>query len=256
MDKKQNKIIGIYLEGKVCDSEGKWTSEHEYINKVTPTKKTFSFSESESASSSCAMPSSPVSTSSYSMPSIDCVSEKLMNSTKSNFSFGSITNKSSSTVAMATTSVQTKEPTNKKSMAQFASLSILARPTLKIGDKNIIDRTASDAKIENLFMQNETECVKWLIQQGLVRSTQECSVHPNVSLKLSMFIKIRSMKKSFDSELKSIFLFSKVWTRIHRNFHFLVVMNGQVTVVHPDMYRFFMDHCLRQIHMHHRSVSF
>lgn len=45
---KSPNTIGIYLNGLIQDSSGNWTSETDYINKVTPQKQALSFSDSAS----------------------------------------------------------------------------------------------------------------------------------------------------------------------------------------------------------------
>lgn len=80
---------------------------------------------------------------------------------------------------------------NKLQGKTFPSLVVVARPTLKIKETNINDRPALDAKVKSVLMQSATKYTEWLIQQGLVRSEQTCQIHPRVSLKLGMSLRLK-----------------------------------------------------------------
>ncbi|XP_075218687.1 uncharacterized protein LOC142323218 isoform X2 [Lycorma delicatula] len=85
---------------------------------------------------------------------------------------------------------------NKLNGKTFPSLVVVARPHLKIKDMSQAgisqERAYLDGKVKGVLMFSATKFTEWLIQQGLVRSEQYCSIHCNpdktpVKLKLGMY---------------------------------------------------------------------
>ncbi|XP_025832720.1 uncharacterized protein LOC108740812 isoform X3 [Agrilus planipennis] len=76
---------------------------------------------------------------------------------------------------------------NKLQGKTFPSLVVVARPHLRVKETGNADRSKLDAKVKTVLMHVHTKFTEWLIQQGLVRSEQSCSVHPNSKLKLGMY---------------------------------------------------------------------
>lgn len=75
---------------------------------------------------------------------------------------------------------------NKLSGKTFPSLVVVARPSLRVKEsKN--DRPTLDAKVKTVLMHSSVKFTEWLIQQGLVKSEQNCEIHPNKPLKLGMY---------------------------------------------------------------------
>lgn len=70
----------------------------------------------------------------------------------------------------------------------FPSLVVVARPSLRAKDGAMnSDRPQLDAKVKTVLMHTPTKFTEWLIQQGLVRSEQACTIHSGQSLKLGMY---------------------------------------------------------------------
>lgn len=70
----------------------------------------------------------------------------------------------------------------------FPSLVVVARPSLRAKDGSLnSDRPQLDAKVKTVLMHTPNKFTEWLIQQGLVRSEQSCSIHSGQSLKLGMY---------------------------------------------------------------------
>ncbi|XP_063217587.1 uncharacterized protein LOC134528163 isoform X2 [Bacillus rossius redtenbacheri] len=85
---------------------------------------------------------------------------------------------------------------SKLSGKTFPSLVVVARPNLRVKDipQSVAsqERTQLDSKVKNVLMFLATKFTEWLIQQGLVRSEQTCSIHygtssSRVRLKLGMY---------------------------------------------------------------------
>lgn len=74
----------------------------------------------------------------------------------------------------------------------FPSLVTVARPTLKLIEIKINDRSALDVKVKSALMLNATKYTEWLTQQGLIRSEQTCELHPNEYLKLGISFEIQT----------------------------------------------------------------
>ncbi|XP_066251450.1 uncharacterized protein row isoform X3 [Euwallacea similis] len=75
---------------------------------------------------------------------------------------------------------------NKLQGKTFPSLVVVARPHLRVVNVNA-DRTKLDSKVKGVLMYPPTKFTEWLIQQGLVKSEQKCSVHFSNQLKLGMY---------------------------------------------------------------------
>ncbi|KAJ8911534.1 hypothetical protein NQ315_005904 [Exocentrus adspersus] len=75
---------------------------------------------------------------------------------------------------------------NKLQGKTYPSLVVVARPHLRVLDLGS-DRPKLDAKVKSVLMHAPTKFTEWLIQQGLVRSEQKCSVHTETQLKLGMY---------------------------------------------------------------------
>ncbi|XP_060518575.1 uncharacterized protein LOC132697252 [Cylas formicarius] len=75
---------------------------------------------------------------------------------------------------------------NKLQGKTYPSLVVVARPHLRVVDVNT-DRSTLDAKVKSVLMYAPTKFTEWLIQQGLVKSEQKCSIHVNNQLKLGMY---------------------------------------------------------------------
>lgn len=70
----------------------------------------------------------------------------------------------------------------------FPSLVVVARPSLRTKDGSLnSDRPQLDAKVKTVLMHTPNKFTEWLIQQGLVRSEQQCTIHSGQSLKLGMY---------------------------------------------------------------------
>ncbi|CAG9814476.1 unnamed protein product [Phaedon cochleariae] len=75
---------------------------------------------------------------------------------------------------------------NKLQGKTYPSLVVVARPHLRVQDLSV-DRPKLDSKVKSVLMHAPTKFTEWLIQQGLVRSEQKCSVHTSTQLKLGMY---------------------------------------------------------------------
>ncbi|KAJ8950091.1 hypothetical protein NQ318_017816 [Aromia moschata] len=75
---------------------------------------------------------------------------------------------------------------NKLQGKTYPSLVVVARPHLRVLDLSV-DRPKLDAQVKSVLMHAPTKFTEWLIQQGLVRSEQKCSVHTATQLKLGMY---------------------------------------------------------------------
>ncbi|XP_044267010.1 uncharacterized protein LOC123012884 [Tribolium madens] len=75
---------------------------------------------------------------------------------------------------------------NKLQGRTYPSLVVVARPHLRVKDL-AADRSKLDVKVKSVLMYPPTKFTEWLIQQGLVRSDQKCSVHATNPLKLGMY---------------------------------------------------------------------
>ncbi|CAG9771175.1 unnamed protein product [Ceutorhynchus assimilis] len=75
---------------------------------------------------------------------------------------------------------------NKLQGKTYPSLVVVARPHLRVTDVNV-DRSKLDAKVKSVLMYPATKFTEWLLQQGLVRSDQTCTVHTSSPLKLGMY---------------------------------------------------------------------
>ncbi|EFA04153.1 uncharacterized protein row [Tribolium castaneum] len=75
---------------------------------------------------------------------------------------------------------------NKLQGRTYPSLVVVARPHLRVKDL-AADRSKLDVKVKSVLMYPPTKFTEWLIQQGLVRSDQKCSVHTTNPLKLGMY---------------------------------------------------------------------
>lgn len=70
----------------------------------------------------------------------------------------------------------------------FPSLVVVARPSLRAKEGGLnVDRPQLDAKVKTVLMHSPNKFTEWLIQQGLVRSEQNCAVHTAQNLKLGMY---------------------------------------------------------------------
>lgn len=77
---------------------------------------------------------------------------------------------------------------NKLQGKTFPSLVVVARPYLR--SKEVpppSDRSTLDSKVKSVLMHTPTKFTEWLIQQGLVRSEQFCTIHHANKLKLGMY---------------------------------------------------------------------
>ncbi|XP_019877466.2 uncharacterized protein LOC109605340 isoform X2 [Aethina tumida] len=74
---------------------------------------------------------------------------------------------------------------NKLQGKTFPSLVVTARPQLSSGDQNA-DRSKLDTKVKSVLMHPPTKFIEWLIQQGLLKSEQKCSLH-NTPMSLGMY---------------------------------------------------------------------
>lgn len=69
----------------------------------------------------------------------------------------------------------------------FPSLVVVARPHLHAKEAAAAnDRSVLDTKVKSVLVHTPTKFTEWLIQQGLVRSEQHCSVHPSNKLNLGI----------------------------------------------------------------------
>ncbi|XP_072383647.1 uncharacterized protein row isoform X2 [Diabrotica undecimpunctata] len=75
---------------------------------------------------------------------------------------------------------------NKLQGKTYPSLVVVARPHLRARDLSL-DRPKLDAKVKSVLMHAPPKFTEWLIQQGLIRSEQKCTVHTNTQLKLGMY---------------------------------------------------------------------
>lgn len=76
---------------------------------------------------------------------------------------------------------------NKLNGKTFPSLVVVARPSLRVKETFKNDRAQLDMKVKNVLMHQAVKFTEWLIQQGLVKSEQQCQVHPGRNLKLGMY---------------------------------------------------------------------
>ncbi|XP_065341827.1 uncharacterized protein row [Cloeon dipterum] len=85
---------------------------------------------------------------------------------------------------------------NKLSGKTFPSLVVMARPNLRAKEMtpSVVtkDRSTLDAKVKMVLVHSPAKFTEWLIQQGLVRSEQVCSMHRDqygnsIKLKLGMY---------------------------------------------------------------------
>ncbi|VEN48408.1 unnamed protein product [Callosobruchus maculatus] len=76
---------------------------------------------------------------------------------------------------------------NKLQGKTYPSLVVVARPHLRATADMQAERPKLDAKVKSVLMHPPTKFTEWLIQQGLVKSEQKCSVHTNNQLKLGMY---------------------------------------------------------------------
>ena len=76
---------------------------------------------------------------------------------------------------------------NKLQGKTFPSLVVTARPSLRVKENVAADRASLDTKVKNVLMHTPIKFTEWLIQQGLVRSQQECQPQCGISLKLGMY---------------------------------------------------------------------
>nr|CAH7747016.1 unnamed protein product [Callosobruchus chinensis] len=76
---------------------------------------------------------------------------------------------------------------NKLQGKTYPSLVVVARPHLRATADMQAERPKLDAKVKSVLMHPATKFTEWLIQQGLVKSEQKCSVHTNNQLKLGMY---------------------------------------------------------------------
>ncbi|KAL1500887.1 hypothetical protein ABEB36_006308 [Hypothenemus hampei] len=74
---------------------------------------------------------------------------------------------------------------NKLQGKTFPSLVVVARPHLKVTDL-AQDRLRLDLKVKGVLMYAPSKFTEWLIQQGLIKFEQKCSVH-DTPLKLGMY---------------------------------------------------------------------
>lgn len=67
----------------------------------------------------------------------------------------------------------------------FPSLVVVARPHLHAKEAAVAnDRSLLDSKVKAVLVHPPTKFTEWLIQQGLVRSEQYCTLHPQNKLNL------------------------------------------------------------------------
>lgn len=85
------------------------------------------------------------------------------------------------------TSDATEVSFNKLNGKTFPSLVVVARPSLKVKETFKNDRSALDGKVKSVLMHQAVKFTEWLIQQGLVKSEQQCQVHSGRNLKLGMY---------------------------------------------------------------------
>ena len=76
---------------------------------------------------------------------------------------------------------------NKLNGKTFPSLVVVARPSLKVKDSFKNDRSALDNKVKGVLMHPAVKFTEWLIQNGLIKSEQQCQVHSGRNLKLGMY---------------------------------------------------------------------
>lgn len=76
---------------------------------------------------------------------------------------------------------------NKLNGKTFPSLVVVARPSLKVKDTFKNDRSALDNKVKGVLMHPAVKFTEWLIQNGLIKSEQQCQVHAGRNLKLGMY---------------------------------------------------------------------
>ncbi|XP_058058108.1 uncharacterized protein LOC131209131 [Anopheles bellator] len=69
----------------------------------------------------------------------------------------------------------------------FPSLVVIARPSLRVADRTPTDRPVLDAKVKGVLVYPSAKFTEWLIQQGLIKSDQLCTVHSGTLLKLGMY---------------------------------------------------------------------
>lgn len=72
----------------------------------------------------------------------------------------------------------------------YPSLVVFVRPTLIPRENVPNDRPTLDGKVKTVLMYTPAKFTEWLIQQGLVRSEQECHIHPGSPLKLGMYSEV------------------------------------------------------------------
>lgn len=179
----------MWLNGAVQDSSGNWTTENDYINKITPIKRRLSFSECDSESNlSFGEFPSTLSSSLANFKGITILDNAIVKSAKSDSGIGGLT---PSETGKKNLSVSTKSTTSKSEAEfiklqrkRFPSLLVLARPTLKTDGIKCNDRSALDAKLKSAAMLSPFEFTEWLTQHELIRSEQTCRIHPNQFLKL------------------------------------------------------------------------
>ncbi|XP_017774857.1 PREDICTED: uncharacterized protein LOC108561434 isoform X1 [Nicrophorus vespilloides] len=77
---------------------------------------------------------------------------------------------------------------NKLAGRTFPSLVVMARPHLRVSPTSgsAADRTRLDQKVKAVLTHSVTKFTEWLLQQGIIRAEQSCSVH-NSKLKLGMY---------------------------------------------------------------------
>jgi hypothetical protein len=76
---------------------------------------------------------------------------------------------------------------NKLNGKTFPSLVVVARPSLRVKDTFKNDRSALDNKVKGVLMHPAVKFTEWLIQNGLVKSEQQCQMHSGKGLKLGMY---------------------------------------------------------------------
>lgn len=85
------------------------------------------------------------------------------------------------------TSDATEVSFNKLNGKTFPSLVVVARPSLRVKETFKNDRSTLDCKVKSVLMHQAVKFTEWLIQQGLVKSEQQCQVHTGRNLKLGMY---------------------------------------------------------------------
>lgn len=85
------------------------------------------------------------------------------------------------------TSDATEVSFNKLNGKTFPSLVVVARPSLRVKETFKNDRSTLDCKVKSVLMHQAVKFTEWLIQQGLVKSEQQCQVHVGRNLKLGMY---------------------------------------------------------------------